>query len=89
MKENSKNKVTLIFIINGVNATVEANIHEPLKTARNKALEESNNTGRPADEWQIHTEDGVLLDADKKIEELGLADEARLLLSLTIGAGGQ
>lgn len=88
MKENTKKKVSLVFIINGVDTTVEANLHEPLKAVRNKALEQSNNTGRPVDEWQIHTEDGVLLDPDKKVEELGLADGARLLLSLTIGAGG-
>lgn len=85
MKEN---KIKIIFVVNGVDTPIEANVHEPLKAARNKALEVSNNTGRPADEWQVHTEDGVLLDADKKIMELELKDGVRLLLSLTVGAGG-
>lgn len=84
-----KNKIKIVFVVNGVDAPVEANVHEPLKAARNKALEDSKNTGRPVDEWQVHTEDGVLLEADKKIEELGLKDGVRLLLSLTVGAGGR
>ena len=84
----NKNKIKIVFIVNGVEAPVEANLYEPLRAARNKALEESKNTGRPVDEWQVHTEDGVLLDADKKIVELGLKDEVRLLLSLAVGAGG-
>jgi len=86
MKE--KNHISIVFVINGVATAVEANINEPLKAARNKALGQSNNTGRPMDEWQVHTEDGALLDADKKIEALGLEDGVRLLLSLTVGAGG-
>ncbi len=82
------NKITLIFIVNGVDVPVEANIHEPLKVARNKALTDSNNTGRPMDEWEIHNDAGQALDPDKKIEDFGLADGARLFLNLKVGAGG-
>lgn len=84
----SKNKITLIFIINGVDVSIEANINQPLKAARNQALETSDNTGRPPDEWEIHNIDGQALDADGKIEDLGLVDGTRLLLSLKVGAGG-
>ncbi len=84
----SKNKITLVFIINGVDVPVDANINAPLKVARDKALRDSDNTGRAVDEWEIHTEDGKTLDPDKKVEALGLADGARLLLNLKVGAGG-
>ncbi len=84
----SHNKITLIFIVNGVDVPVEANIHEPLKVARNKALTDSNNTGRPMDEWEIHNDAGQALDPDTKIVDLGLADGARLFLNLKVGAGG-
>lgn len=84
----SRNKITLIFIVNGVDVSIDANIHEPLKVARNKALTDSNNTGRPMDEWEVHNVEGQPLDPDKKIEELGLADGARLFLNLKVGAGG-
>lgn len=86
MKQN--NKITLIFIINGVDVRVEANIHEPLHVARNKALEESNNTGRSNDEWEVHNDEGQALDPAKKVEELGLVDGSRLFLNLKVGAGG-
>lgn len=84
----SKNKLTLIFIVNGVDVPVEANIHEPLKVARDKSLKDSNNTGRPVDEWEVHNDEGQALDPDKKVEELGLIDGARLFLNLKVGAGG-
>ena len=89
----SRNKITLIFIVNGVDVSIDANIHEPLKVARNKALTDSNNTGRPMDEWEIHNDAGQALDPDKKIEDLGLedlglVDGARLFLNLKVGAGG-
>jgi len=84
----SKNKITLIFIVNGVDVLVEANINEPIKVARNQALKDSNNTGRPVDEWEVHNDEGVALDPTKKIEELVLVDGARLFLNLKVGAGG-
>ena len=85
---SSKNKITLIFIVNGVDVPVEANIHEPLKVARNKALQDSNNSGRPVDEWEVHNDEGQSLDTDKKVQDLGLVDGARLFLNLKVGAGG-
>ncbi len=84
----SHNKITIIFIVNGVDVQIEANVHEPLKAARNKSLAESNNTGRLMDEWEIHNDAGQSLDPEKKIEELGILDGARLFLNLKVGAGG-
>ena len=48
-----KNKISLIFIVNGVDVVIDANVHEPLKVARDKALKDSNNTGRNMDEWEV------------------------------------
>ena len=84
----SKNKITLVFIINGVDVPIEANINQPLKVAMNKALKDSDNTGRPVDEWEVHTEEGQDLDPDKKVEDLELTGGARLLLNLKVGGGG-
>lgn len=84
----SRNKITLIFIVNGVDVQVDENTHEPLKVARDKALRESNNTGRPLDEWEIHNDAGQALDPDKKIGDFGLVDGSRLFLNLKVGAGG-
>ena len=82
------NKITLIFIVNGVDVPVEANLNQPLNVARNKALEESNNTGRPVDEWEVHNDEGLALDSDQKVEDLDLKEGDRLFLNLKVGAGG-
>ena len=83
-----RNKITLVFIVMGVDVPVEANINEPLKVARDKALHQSNNTGRPVDEWQITNAEGHELSPDTKIEKLGLSDGTRLFLTLGVAAGG-
>ncbi|HLY61025.1 MAG TPA: DUF2604 domain-containing protein [Terriglobia bacterium] len=80
--------IQLIFIINGANFAVKANINAPLKEAVAQALQESGNSGRPPSDWQVRDSNGVLLDVNRKIEELGIANGARLFLTLAVGAGG-
>lgn len=82
-----KNKILLLFIINGEEVSIEANRHAPLQTAVNKALEQSGNTGRPPEDWGVY-KDGSPLDAKVKIEDLGLEGGERLELSLKAAAGG-
>jgi len=82
------NQLSLDFIINGEDAWVKTNPHAPLRAARAKALEESGNTGRPPDEWEIRNEAGVLLDPDATPESLDLKQNTRLFLTLKVGAGG-
>lgn len=81
-------KIILVFIINGQETSIEANLNSPLKSAVERALAKSGNTGRPADEWEVRNVGGVLLDKTLKIDELNLDDNARLFLSLRVGAGG-
>ncbi len=78
----------LIFIINGQDFPVRANFNAPLKVAAERALRESGNTARPADEWEVRDIKGVLLDTQRSPRQLGLHDRARLFLSLQVGAGG-
>lgn len=85
---DGEHKVTLIFIINGENFSVQTNVNEPLKAAVQRALSESGNSGRPPDEWEVRDSSGVLLETGRKVKELGLKDGTRLFLSLRVGAGG-
>lgn len=87
VEEGNKNKITLKIIVNGTLTSVEANLNAPLRTAANKALEQTGNTGRPIEEWQIKWNDTVL-DISKKIEEFDFPADAELFLSLKAGAGG-
>ena len=83
-----RHKIRLIFIINGQDFPVEANINAPLLEAVQRALAESGNTGRPVDEWEVRDTSGVLLEKHRTPKELGLHNGTRLFLSLRVGAGG-
>jgi hypothetical protein len=83
------NKITIVFIVNGEDVAVEANLNAPLQTARNKALELSHNTGRPPEEWEIRDERGQMLDSAAKISSFEFTDGIRLFLTLRVGAGGK
>lgn len=80
-------KITLIFIVNGEPVEIKTNLNAQLKSAVEKALSESENTGRPLSDWQVKY-NGVVLDMNAKIEDLKLHDKAELMLSLKTGEGG-
>lgn len=84
----SKNKVTLTIVVNGEPVSVEANLNAPLNTVITKALAESGNVGQPPENWELKDEAGNVLDASKKIGDLGLASGVKLFLSLKAGAAG-
>lgn len=85
---DQNHKITLVFIINGQNTPVGANVEVPLAVAVQHALKESGNAARGAEEWEVRDSTGVLLDQSRKIKDLDLKDNARLFLSLRVGAGG-
>jgi hypothetical protein len=82
------NFIELIFVVNGEDVPLRLNVKEPLEAARNKALADSGNTGRPPDEWEVRTEAGLLLEPKTKLESLSLQAGTRLFLSLAVGGGG-
>jgi hypothetical protein len=88
LANNDKNQVELIFIINGANFPLEANINDTLGNAVARALSESGNTSRPASEWQVRDADGVLLETQRILKDFNFKEHARLFLSLAVGAGG-
>jgi hypothetical protein len=79
---------TLIFIINGQDYPTHVDPRLPLSIGVQRVLQESGNTGRPADEWEVRDAAGVLLETNRSPHELGLHDGTRLFLSLKVGAGG-
>jgi hypothetical protein len=81
--------ISLVFIINGENFPVEANVEASLIVAVEKALVLSGNTGRrDPREWEVRDSNGILQEVERTVKELGLKDGARLFLSLRVGAGG-
>jgi hypothetical protein len=82
-------KTTIIFIVNGVDDRVDGESDMMLGFLRDYALTETNNTGRPMVEWEIHNTDGQNLDPNKTVAENGLVDGSRVFLNLKVGAGGE
>jgi hypothetical protein len=80
--------IAILFIVNGEDVIVHAELAEPLAAARNKALAETRNTGRPPDEWEVRDETGVLLDPSLPMTDFQFRPGVRLFLSLRVGAGG-
>jgi hypothetical protein len=87
-KKESDKKVALVFVVNGQMVPVESSMNAPVKAAVQRALAASDNTGRSPDEWETRDPNGVLVETDRKVGELGLRDGSQLFLSLRVGAGG-
>lgn len=83
-----KNKGILTIVVNGTPTDVEINENAPIRTVIPKALEQTGNTGRPPEDWQLTDADGNPLDLGRKIEDFEFAEGTRLLLSLKAGVGG-
>jgi hypothetical protein len=85
---SSHNKVTLVLVVNGVEAVVDANVHAPLRTVAERALAETGNMGRPLGDWELKDERGRPLPLDRKVGEFGFGERTVLYLTLTVGVNG-
>ncbi len=80
---------SLTVVVNGVPAVVSANPEAPLSVVVPKALEETHNSGRPLEDWQLKDASGNPLDTSKKIEDFAFPPGTKLYLSLRAGGGGE
>lgn len=87
MGKGQQNLLVLTIIVNGTPTEVKINQNAPLKTAVEKAMEQTGNTGRPVEDWQIKLNDQIL-DMGKKIKEFNFPEGVELFLGLTAGVGG-
>ena len=81
-------KMTLTIIVNGTPTPVEQNINTPLSAVIEKALAATGNVGQPPANWELRDEQGVLLEADRKIGSYSFPAGVTLFLSLKAGVGG-
>jgi hypothetical protein len=79
--------ITLVIVVNTTPTSVKINENAPLKAAAQKALEQTHNTGRPLDDYEMKLGDKVL-DMNKKVKDYDLKDGTELFLSLKAGTGG-
>lgn len=81
--------VTLTVVVNGTRTEVTAEGSDALVSVRDKALQQTNNVGRPAEDWELKTEGGDVLDLATLVRDSGFTSETVLFLSLKAGVAGE
>ncbi len=79
--------VDIVVVVNGQPTTVRINPNAPLHTLIPKALQQTNTTGQPAENWEINY-NGSVLDLAQKIESFGFPAGVQLFMNLKAGIGG-
>lgn len=83
----STERVTIEFVVSGQPYSDEFSTSQPLKSVVQKVLAKTDHTGQQAENW-VATVDGETLELDASLKELGLGEEARVLLNPRSGRGG-
>jgi hypothetical protein len=85
----------VLIIVNGEDVAVPVAVGESLSHARERALQQTKNTGRPPEEWEIRSATGRLLDPWARLgpehyrgRHVWIDGDGRLFLTLRIGFGG-
>ena len=68
-------KISLTVVVNGQPTVVDAFGDDPLGKIIPDALRQTENSGQPQENWELHDADGILLDLDKKIEDYGFPEK--------------
>ena len=80
-------RIDLTVIVNGQPTTVRANPNAPLRSIVEKALDQTNTTGQPPENWELRF-NGAVLDLGAKIRSFNFPANAELFLNLKAGIGG-
>lgn len=81
-------KIALTVVVNGTPTVVEVNSNAALQSVVGRALEQTGNSGQPADNWELRDAAGQLLELKKKIKDFDFPVDVRLFLNLKAGVGG-
>jgi len=81
-------RLKLVFIVGGEPHEVKAKAAETLRDVLARVLEETENVGRPVDDWQVTDVPGNSFDLGSTLEALGIHDGMELVASLKTGEAG-
>jgi hypothetical protein len=84
----ARDHLTLIIVVNGEPAEVQANPEAPLHTVLPVALERTGNLGQPPENWELRDAGGTLLDVGREIDSFDFKEHTKLFLNLKAGIGG-
>ncbi|MDP9412544.1 MAG: DUF2604 domain-containing protein [Pseudomonadota bacterium] len=80
--------VDVTVIVNGTPEAIKIKTDHPLRLLLQKALEKSENTGQPLENWELRNEAGGELDLDLTVEAAGIETGDVLSANLKTGAAG-
>jgi hypothetical protein len=80
--------VKISIIVNGQHTEVTASQRHALSSLIPGALDQTGNTGRAPENWELRDPAGTLLDTTKRISAFGFGEGARLYLNPRAGVGG-
>lgn len=79
----------VVVVVNGAATVVTFRGNPTLLEIAGRALEQTQNSGQPIENWELRAPDGTpLTDLSVHIKKLELADDAQLFLNLRAGIGG-
>ena len=81
-------KISITVVVNGQPTVVDAFENDPVGAIIPIALHQTENSGQPAENWELRDADGNLLDLHKTIGDYGFPPKVRLFLNLKAGVGG-
>lgn len=81
-------RIKLIFIVGGEPHEIKAKPTDTLREVLARVLEETENVGRPVDDWQVTDVPGRAFDLGSTLAALGIHDDMELVASLKTGEAG-
>jgi hypothetical protein len=84
-----KDKQSVTVVVNGAATVIAVHGNPTLLEIVATALEQTQNSGQPVENWELRTASGTLLtDLSTHIKSPHLADDEQLFLNLRAGIGG-
>lgn len=80
--------IEITVVVSGQPQRIRVNTHQTVEHLVHEALKQSGNTGQPPDQWELRTEEGALLDQQRRIADVGIVAGVTLFLNPRAGAGG-
>lgn len=84
-----KDKGSVTVVVNGAATVVAIHGNPTLAEVVTQALEQTQNSGQPVENWELRGPDGApLIDLQVKVKKLDLDTNDQLFLNLRAGIGG-
>lgn len=84
----SPQTIRVTVVVNGALIEMDANLNAPLHTLVQHALNDSGNSGRPREDWELKDVGGNALPLDHRVGEAGIGSGSTLYLTLRVGVQG-